>query len=257
MNPARREGITLLLGCCNNEALHSRTNSTLRTKWRTSMLDKDCGGSTTAYWQGSPNWCRIFSTFKRMAPFVQVDIERFVRTVNSQTETDDQEWCTSATSVAEISHMALADPHLPEPQLTRAIASSVLTKIKVLSFPQSLSFFGGNWVGNTRLFSHATGMGHRGSYHSDARGDGRTRGADRRRRGEAGATRANHRGDGSPRGRRADHGDRVDQESAGHFLRCRRMDSARAGVDRYHGTRDASGPVRHHREAKGPPLDPL
>jgi len=52
-----------------------------------------------------------------MAPFVQVDIERFVRTVNSQTETDDQEWCTSATSVAEISHMALADPHLPEPQL--------------------------------------------------------------------------------------------------------------------------------------------
>ena len=33
--------------------------------------------------------------------------------------------------------------------------------------------------------------------------------------------------------------------------------SARAGVDRHHRTRDASGRVRHHREAKGPPLDPL
>jgi hypothetical protein len=40
----------------------------------------------------------------------------------------------------------------------------VLTKIKVLSSHQSLSFFGGNWVGNSRLFSHATGMGHRGSH---------------------------------------------------------------------------------------------
>ena len=32
---------------------------------------------------------------------------------------------------------------------------------------------------------------------------------------------------------------------------------ARAGVDRHHRTRDAGGRVRHHREAKGPPLDPL
>ena len=31
----------------------------------------------------------------------------------------------------------------------------------------------------------------------------------------------------------------------------------RAGVDRHHRTRDASGRVRHHREAKGSPLDPL
>jgi hypothetical protein len=31
----------------------------------------------------------------------------------------------------------------------------------------------------------------------------------------------------------------------------------RAGVDRHHRTRDASGRVRHHREGHGPPLDPL
>jgi hypothetical protein len=31
----------------------------------------------------------------------------------------------------------------------------------------------------------------------------------------------------------------------------------RAGVDRHHRTRDASGRVRHHREGQGPPLDPL
>jgi hypothetical protein len=30
-----------------------------------------------------------------MALFVQADIERFVWRVNSQTETDNQEWCTS------------------------------------------------------------------------------------------------------------------------------------------------------------------
>jgi hypothetical protein len=54
-----------------------------------------------------------------------------------------------------------------------------------------------------------------GARHCDARGDGRTGGADRRRRGETVATRANHRGDGAARGRRADHGDRVDHEPAG------------------------------------------
>jgi hypothetical protein len=37
----------------------------------------------------------FFSIFKRMTPFVQADIERFVRRVNSQNETNDQEWCTS------------------------------------------------------------------------------------------------------------------------------------------------------------------
>jgi hypothetical protein len=44
----------------------------------------------------------------------------------------------------------------------RAIAegSICLTKIKVLPSRQSLSFFGGNWVWNSRLFSHATRMGH-------------------------------------------------------------------------------------------------
>jgi hypothetical protein len=36
-----------------------------------------------------------------------------------------------------------------------------LTKIKVLSSHQSLSFFGGNRAGNSRLFRHATRMGHR------------------------------------------------------------------------------------------------
>ena len=59
-------------------------------KWRTSILDRDCGGSTTAYWQGPPNWCRICFHLQRMAPFVQADIERFVRRVNSQAIEDGE-----------------------------------------------------------------------------------------------------------------------------------------------------------------------
>src|ERR1700745_2494101 len=40
----------------------------------------------------------FFYIFKRMAPFVEADVERLVRRVNSQTETNDQEWCTSEGS---------------------------------------------------------------------------------------------------------------------------------------------------------------
>jgi len=90
------------------------------------------------------------------------------------------------------------------------------------------------------------------SHHCYPRGGGRGDGADRRRHGETGAPRRTHRGDGATRGGRADHGDRVDQEPAGHFLRCRRLDPARAGVDRHHGTRDASGrKTRHARRPHG------
>jgi Epoxide hydrolase N terminus len=70
-------------------------------------------------------------------------------------------------------------------------------------------------------------------------------------------TRANRRGDGAAQGRRADHGDRVDQQPANHFLRRRRLDPARAGVDRHHGTRDARWHLRRHREGQRPPLEPL
>jgi len=42
------------------------------------------------------------------------------------------------------------------------------------------------------------------------------------------ARRRHHRGDGAARRRRTDHGDRVDQDAAGHFLRRRRLDPARA-----------------------------
>ena len=47
------------------------------------------------------------------------------------------------------------------------------------------------------------------------------------------------------------------RSSAGHFLRRRRIDPARAGIDWHHRTRDASGRVRRHREGQGPPLEPL
>ena len=40
----------------------------------------------------------FFPIFKRMAPDVEADVERLVRRVNSQTETNDQEWCTSEGS---------------------------------------------------------------------------------------------------------------------------------------------------------------
>ena len=91
--------------------------------------------------------------------------------------------------------------------------------------------------------------------HCDARGDGRTDGADRRRGGQATAPRATQRGDGAARGRRADHGDRVDQDPASHFLRRRGLDPSRAGIDRRQGTRDASRRLRRHREGQGPPLE--
>ena len=93
------------------------------------------------------------------------------------------------------------------------------------------------------------------SRHCDARGDGRPDGADRRRRAETGAPGGSHRGDGAARCGRADHGDRVDQEPAGHVLRRRGLDLSRAGVDRHHGTRDAGRRVRHRREEQGTPLE--
>jgi hypothetical protein len=40
----------------------------------------------------------FFPIFKRMAPDVEADVERLVRRVNSQTETNDQEWGTSEGS---------------------------------------------------------------------------------------------------------------------------------------------------------------
>ena len=103
------------------------------------------------------------------------------------------------------------------------------------------------------------------SRHCNARGDRRTDGADRRRRrrdrrarrGKTGAPRATHRGDGAARCRRADHGDCVDQDPAGHVLRRRWLDPARAGVDRHQGTRDASRRLRRPPEGQRPPLEPL
>ena len=53
------------------------------------------------------------------------------------------------------------------------------------------------------------------SRHRNACGTG---GADRQRHGETDAPRAAHRGDGAAHCRRADHGDRVDQVPASHFL---------------------------------------
>ena len=93
----------------------------------------------------------------------------------------------------------------------------------------------------------------------------RTDGADRRRCRAAGAPRAiaqagapratTQRGDGAARCRRADHGDRLDQVAAGHALRRRRLDPARAGVDRRQGARDAGRRLRRGREERGPPLE--
>src|SRR6185437_10584737 len=64
-------------------------------------------------------------------------------------------------------------------------------------------------------------------HHCDARGDGRTDGADCRRGGQGAAPRATQRGNGAARGRRADHGDRVNQDPASHFLRRRELDPSR------------------------------
>jgi hypothetical protein len=98
MNPARKEAITLFLGCCDNEvpireptqdfAQMANINPRLRLRWiNDSILARPA--------KLVPNF---FSIFKRMAPFVEADVERLVRRVNSQTETNDQEWCTSEGS---------------------------------------------------------------------------------------------------------------------------------------------------------------
>ena len=51
----------------------------------------------------------------------------------------------------------------------------------------------------------------------------------------------NPRGDGAARGRRADHGDRVDQDPASHVLRRGRLDPARPRVDRHQGRETPAG----------------
>src|ERR1700738_4222059 len=69
--------------------------------------------------------------------------------------------------------------------------------------------------------------------------------------------RAAPRGGGpAPRGG-ADHGDRIDQEPEGDHLRRRRLGSARAGVERNCGTRDASRRLQRRGEGQGPSLEPL
>ena len=74
---------------------------------------------------------------------------------------------------------------------------------------------------------------------------------------KSGASRPRRRGDGPARRQRADHGDRVDQEPAGDILRRRRLDPARAGVERHDRTRDAGRRLQRPREGQGPPLEPL
>ena len=89
------------------------------------------------------------------------------------------------------------------------------------------------------------------------RADGRDRRPARRRRRPACACGAPHRGGRPARSRRADHGDRVDQEPAGHLLRCRGLDLPRAGIDRHHRTRDAGRRVRAAGKGQGPPFQPV
>ena len=97
----------------------------------------------------------------------------------------------------------------------------------------------------------------------DARGHrGPDRCAARRRRAPPGPSqpspsRAYHRGGGSARRGRAAHGDRIDQEPEGDLLRRRRLDPARAGVDRNDRTRDAGRRLQRRAEGQRPPLEPL
>jgi hypothetical protein len=98
MNPARKEAITLLLGCCDNEVpIRERTqdfgpNAEHQSSIEIAVDQRQHIGKARQI------GAEFFSIFKRMALFVQADIERFVRRVNSQTETNDQEWCTSEGS---------------------------------------------------------------------------------------------------------------------------------------------------------------
>jgi hypothetical protein len=91
MNPARKEAITLLLGCCDNELSirepthHFGPNGAHKFSIEIAVYQRQHIGEARQI------GAEFFPIFKRMAPFVQVDIERFFRRVNSQTETNDQE----------------------------------------------------------------------------------------------------------------------------------------------------------------------
>ena len=97
MNPARKEAITLLLGCDNEVPIREPTqdfgpNSEHQSSIEIAVDQRQHIGKARQI------GAEFFSIFKRMAPFVEADVERLVRRVNSQTETNDQEWCTSEGS---------------------------------------------------------------------------------------------------------------------------------------------------------------
>jgi hypothetical protein len=100
MNPAKKAAITLVLGCCVNElsirepTRHFGPNGAHQSSIEIAVDQRQHIGKARQI------GAEFFSIFKRMAPFVQVDIERFIRRVNSQTKTNDQEWCTVARTRA-------------------------------------------------------------------------------------------------------------------------------------------------------------
>ena len=71
-----------------------------------------------------------------MAPFVEADVERLVRRVNSQPETNDQEWRTSAESLrSTVSTKNLDDVPAEAPQNpgvaapTKSVSSAPLSQL--------------------------------------------------------------------------------------------------------------------------------
>ena len=90
--------MTLLLGCCCNELpIREPTqdfgpNGEHQSSIEIAVDQRQHVGKVRQI------GAEFFSIFKRMAPFVEADVERLVRRVNSQTETNDQEWCTSEGS---------------------------------------------------------------------------------------------------------------------------------------------------------------
>ena len=119
------EAITLLRGCCDNEKLsirqpaqHFGPNGAHQRSIEIAVDQRQHIG------KAGQIGAEFFSIFKRMTPFVQADIERFVRRVNSQTESDDQERCASATSVPRAAtwRWPTGTCRFTQSQLTRAIA---------------------------------------------------------------------------------------------------------------------------------------
>ncbi len=82
--------ITLLLGCCDNElsirepTQHFGPNGAHPSSIEIAVDQRQHIG------KARQSGAEFVSIFKRMAPVVQADVERFVRRVNSQTETNDQ-----------------------------------------------------------------------------------------------------------------------------------------------------------------------